>query len=77
MTIRCDHLRDHKRRELGAQTFKTVQRDTMPTEQLAHLLGAQAMWHELFQPLMRNDHRANCERKRTSESYSTRMSLMP
>ena len=76
MPSRLDHLRNDERRELGPEPLDVIERDAVATQRITDVLRAARVRHELFEPFMRNDHRANCSRKRTSESYSTRMSLM-
>ena len=68
MASRFDHLRDHERGEFRTEALDVVERDTVTTQRIADLLRGAGVRYELLEPLMRNDHRANCSRKRTSES---------
>ena len=74
MTPRFDHVCDHERREFGTEALQAIERDAMTAQQLADLGGAERMRDELFEPIVRDDHRPNCSRNRTSESYSNRIS---
>ena len=62
------HLRHDERGQMGAKRLDVVEGHAMATERLTNFLSGVRVRNELFEPFVRDDHRANCSRKRTSES---------
>ncbi len=68
---------DHDPGEVLTEALDAIHRRDVRRQQVAQFCGAPLVGNDLPQPIVRDQHEANCSRKRTSESYSRRMSLMP
>ncbi len=71
------HLADDDRREIGAHRHQFLDRGRMRGDQVSQLPCIGVDRNECLQPLERCIHPDTCSRKRTSESYSIRISGMP
>ena len=61
-------VRIHEHVRVNEQAVHAVHGCHVRGEQIPDLLGRSAVWNERREPLVRDQHQANCSRKRTSES---------
>ena len=71
------HPANNDRREIGAHRHQFLDRGRMRGDQVSQLPCIGVHRNECLQPLERCIHPDTCSRKRTSESYSIRISGMP
>ena len=72
-----DDAADHDRREIGTERNDLLDRRGVRGEQVTQLHGGLRAVGERIQPRHGRVHSDTCSRKRTSESYSSRMSGKP